>query len=121
MWNMSFPTLIDFALKAGVPSALGVFIVWYLLHKFIPSQQALFRSEMEASRAAFRDALASEQKTHSDLMGRVVDTVTSEGQQTRASIDRLNETTLHLTEVVYQMSGKVIALDRTGNTTVNGR
>jgi len=118
---MSFSTFVDFALKAGVPSALGVFIVWYLLHKFIPSQQALFRSEMEASRDVFRDALASEQKTHSELMGRVVDTVTSEGQQTRASIDRLNTTTQNLTEVVYQMSGKVIALDRTSSSSVNGR
>ena len=118
---MSFSTLVDFALKAGVPSALGVFIVWYLLSKFIPSQQALFRSEMEATRATFRDALTSEQKTHSELMNRVVDAVTHEGEQTRASIDRLNTTTQNLTEVVFQMSGKVIALDRTGHTTVNGR
>ena len=118
---MSFSTLVDFALKAGVPSALGVFIVWYLLSKFIPSQQALFRSEMEATRTTFRDALTSEQKTHSELMNRVVDAVTNEGEQTRASIDRLNTTTQNLTEVVYQMSGKVIALDRTGHTTVTGR
>ena len=118
---MDFSTLADFALKAGVPSALGVFIVWYLLSRFIPSQQALFRSEMEASRTSFRDALASEQKAHSEMMNRVVDVVTNEGQQTRASIDRLNTTTQNLTEVVYQMSGKVIALDRTGHATVNGR
>ena len=54
-------------------------------------------------------------------MNRVVDAVTNEGEQTRASIDRLNTTTQNLTEVVFQMSGKVIALDRTGHTTVNGR
>jgi hypothetical protein len=52
-------------------------------------------------------------------MNRVVDAVTHEGEQTRASIDRLNVTTQNLTEVVYQMSGKVIALDRTS--VVNGR
>ena len=108
---MSFAAFVDFALKAGIPSALGVFIVWYLVKSFIPAQQALFRLEMESSRQAFRDALASEQKTHSELMSRVVDTVTSEAQQTRASIDRLNATTQNLTEVVYKMSGKVSVLD----------
>ena len=107
---MEFATLADFALKAGVPSALGVFIVWYLLSKFIPSQQTLFRGEMEASRQAFRDALSSEQRVHSEMMGRIVDTVSDEARQTRSAIDRLNTTTQHLTEVVHQMSGKVTAI-----------
>lgn len=109
---MDFSTLADFALKAGVPSALGVFIVWYLLSRFIPSQQTLFRGELEASRAAFRDALESEQKVHSEMMGRIVDTVSDEAQQTRASIDRLNATTQNLTEVVYKMSGKVSVIQQ---------
>ena len=104
---MDFATLADFALKAGVPSALGVFIVWYLLSRFIPSQQALFRSELEASRNTFKDALASEQKVHSEMLTRIVDTVSDEAQQTRASLDRLNTTTQNLTEVVHKMSGKV--------------
>ena len=111
---MDFSTLADFALKAGVPSALGVFIVWYLLHSFIPAQQAMFRSELDASRTAFRDALASEQKVHSEMMGRIVDTVSNEAEQTRASIDRLNATTQNLTEVVYKMSGKVSVLNGDG-------
>lgn len=107
---MSFATFVDFALKAGVPSALGVFIVWYLLNKFIPAQQAMFRAEMESTRQTFRDALTSEQRAHGDLMDQMMSTVRDESRQTRSSLDRLNTTAQTLAEVVHKMSGVVGSL-----------
>ena len=95
---------LDFIVKAGVPAGLGVFIVMHLLRVVIPGQQRLFK-----------DALESEQRTHSTMMGHLTTTLQTEGQQTRAAIDRLNTTSMKLTEVVYQMSGVVSTLPSDGD------
>ena len=99
---------LDFFVKAGVPAGLGVFIVMHLLRVVIPGQQKLFK-----------DALESEQRTHSALMGQVTTALQTEGQQTRAAIDRLNITSMKLTEVVYQMSGVVSTLPTESDVTNN--
>ena len=100
---------LDFIVKAGVPAGLGVFIVMHLLRVVIPGQQRLFK-----------DALDSEQRTHSALMGQITTTLQTEGQQTRAAIDRLNTTSMKLTEVVYQMSGVVSTLPTDGDGSSKG-
>lgn len=100
---------LDFFVKAGVPAGLGVFIVTHLLKTVIPEQQKVFR-----------EALESEQRTHSLLMTQVTTALQTEGQQTRAAIDRLNTTSMKLTEVVYKMSGVVSTLPTDGDGSSNG-
>jgi predicted nuclease with TOPRIM domain len=90
---------LDFFVKAGVPAGLGVFVVTHLLRSVIPEQQKVFK-----------EALESEQRTHAMLMNQLTTTLQNEGQQTRAAIDRLNGTSMKLTEVVYKMSGVVSTL-----------
>ena len=100
---------LDFFVKAGVPAGLGVFIVMHLLRVVIPGQQKLFK-----------DALESEQRTHTLLMNQVTTALQTEGQQTRDAIDRLNTTSMKLTEVVYKMSGVVSTLPTDGDGSSNG-
>ena len=97
---------LDFILKAGIPAGLGVYVVMHLLKVVIPEQQKVFK-----------DALESEQRTHAMLMNQVTAALQSEGQQTRAAIDRLNGTSMKLTEVVYKMSGVVSTLPTDGDGT----
>jgi hypothetical protein len=95
---------LDFFLKAGIPTGLGVYIVMHLLKVTIPAQQKVFK-----------EALESEQRTHAILMNQVTTTLQNEGQQTRAAIERLNATSMKLTEVVYKMSGVVSTLPADGD------
>ena len=104
------PLMLDLLLKAGIPAGLGVFVVVYLIRVLIPGQQRMFTSEMEASRKTFEKALENEQNTHSLMMTTLTATLIAEGAQTRAAIDRLNQTSLRLTEVVHKMSGVVSTL-----------
>ena len=97
---------LDFFVKVGVPTGLGAYIVTHLLKVTIPEQQKVFR-----------EALESEQRTHAMLMNQVTAALQSEGQQTRAAIDRLNGTSMKLTEVVYKMSGVVSTLPPDGDGT----
>ena len=101
---------LDFLLKAGVPAGLGVVIVMYLLRVIIPAQQRAFANEMAESRKLFRESLENEQRTHMALMGTLTEAMKSEGKQTRAAIDRLNDTSMKLNEVVFKMYGSVTAL-----------
>lgn len=95
---------LDFFVKVGVPTGLGAYVVMHLLKVTIPEQQKVFR-----------EALESEQRTHAMLMTQVTTTLQNEGQQTRAAIERLNTTSLKLTEVVYKMSGVVSTLPVDGD------
>lgn len=100
---------LDFFVKVGIPTGLGVYIVMHLLKVTIPAQQKVFK-----------DALESEQRTHAALMNQVTAALQSEGQQTRAAIERLNTTSMKLTEVVYKMSGVVSTLPTDGESRRTG-
>lgn len=70
---MDWPAFADFAIKAGVPTALGCVIVWYLLWKHIPQLVSTHKSFMddlyklnEAQRKECKssiEAMASEHRT----------------------------------------------------------
>jgi hypothetical protein len=105
--DTALPLYLDFFLKAGVPAGLGVFIVMYLLRVIIPAQQKAFTNEMAESRKLFRDVMESEQRSHTALIGTLTEAMKAEGKQTRGSIDRLNDTSMKLHEVVFKMYGSV--------------
>lgn len=102
---MSTPVLFDFLIRTGIPAGLGVVVVMYLLRSIIPEMQKTFREEMAASRKTFEDSLRAEQSTHHVLMKQVTDTLQSEGAQTRATLQSLDQTTKQLSQSVYKLYG----------------
>jgi hypothetical protein len=102
---MSEAVLLDFLVRTGIPAGLGVVVVMYLLRSIIPEMQKTFREEMAASRKTFEDSLRAEQSTHHVLMKQVTDTLQSEGAQTRATLQSLDQTTKQLSQSVYKLYG----------------
>jgi len=97
--------MLDFLVRTGIPAGLGVFIVSYLLRVIIPDMQRTFREEMQATRKTFEDALKSEQLTHQSMMAQVTQTLQTEGQQTRATLAKLDRTASELQATVYKLYG----------------
>ena len=95
----------DFIIRTGVPAGLGVIVVLYLLKVIIPEMQKTFREEMAATRATFENTLKSEQSLHQAMMQQVTQTIQSEGQQTRAALTSLDNTTKQLSQTVYKLYG----------------
>ena len=95
----------DFLIRTGIPAGLGVVVVMYLLRSIIPEMQKTFREEMAASRKTFEDTIKAEQETHKALMAQVTQTIQSEGQQTRATLQNLDNTTKQLSQTVYKLYG----------------
>jgi len=102
---MSDAALLDFMVRTGIPAGLGVVVVMYLLRFIIPEMQKTFREEMAASRKTFEDTIRAEQETHKHLMAQVTQTIQSEGQQTRAALTNLDNTTKQLSQTVYKLYG----------------
>jgi hypothetical protein len=102
---MSDAVMLDFLVRTGIPAGLGVVIVLYLLRVIIPDMQRTFRDEMAATRKTFEDALKAEQQTHQNLMAQVTQTFQSEGQQTRATLSKLDRTASDLQASVYKLYG----------------
>jgi regulator of protease activity HflC (stomatin/prohibitin superfamily) len=95
----------DFLIRTGIPAGLGVVVVMYLLRSIIPEMQKTFREEMAASRKTFEDTIKAEQETHKALMAQVTQTIQSEGQQTRTTLQNLDNTTKQLSQTVYKLYG----------------
>lgn len=97
--------MLDFIIRTGVPAGLGVVVVLYLLKVIIPEQQKTFREELAATRKTFEDALRTEQQLHQAMMNQVTQTIQSEGQQTRAALSALDNSTKTLSQTVYKLYG----------------
>ncbi len=65
------PDVLNFIIQAGLPAGLGVIVVYYLLQHQLPRGQAHYSESLKPQRVTFREALLSEQKTHSDLMKQI--------------------------------------------------
>lgn len=102
---MTTEVALDFIVRTGVPAGLGVVVVMYLLKTIIPEMQRTFREEMAASRKTFEDALKAEQTTHQALMQQVTQAIQSEAQQTRVTLQNLDNTTRQLSQTVYKLYG----------------
>lgn len=102
---MTMEVALDFIVRTGVPAGLGVVVVMYLLKTIIPEMQKTFREEMAASRKTFEDTIKAEQETHKTLMAQVTQTIQSEGQQTRTTLQNLDNTTKQLSQTVYKLYG----------------
>jgi len=102
---MSEAVLLDFIVRTGIPAALGVVVVLYLLKVIIPEQQKTFREELAATRKTFEDALRTEQQLHQAMMAQVTQTIQNEGQQTRAALASLDNSTKALSQTVYKLYG----------------
>lgn len=102
---MSDAAMLDFIVRTGIPAGLGVVVVMYLLKTLIPEMQRTFREELAATRKTFEDSLKAEQQLHTSLMAQVTQTIQNEGEQTRATLTNLDNTTKKLSEAVYKLYG----------------
>lgn len=124
-----FSELGDLALKAGVPTALGCVIVWYLLWKHIPSLLRTFEksmSDMAKINAQQRDECARASKIQSDVMQASIEVLrrqmetdadaaqkqrSEEGVRNRDALAALTTQTQHLAEAVNRMRGSHDIID----------
>ena len=102
---MSEAEMLDFIVRTGIPAGLGVVVVMYLLKSLIPEMQRTFREELAATRKTFEESLRSEQQLHTSLMSQMTQTLQHEGEQTRAALQNLDNTTKKLSEAVYKLYG----------------
>ena len=102
---MTEAQLLDFIVRTGIPAGLGVVVVMYLLRSIIPEMQRTFREEMASTRKTFEDTIKAEQETHKALMSQMSQAIQSEGQQTRVTLQNLDNTTKQLSQTVYKLYG----------------
>jgi DNA anti-recombination protein RmuC len=113
--------MLDFLVRTGIPAGLGVVVVIYLLRSIIPEMQKTFRDEMAATRKTFEDSLRAEQATHQTLMKQVTDTLSSEGAQTRATLQSLDQSTRQLSQNVYKLYGHSMTAFETNSVPPDGK
>lgn len=108
--------MLQFLIQVGLPSGLGVFVVYYLLQVHLPREQAMYAETLKAQQKTFRDVIASEQTVHSELMHQLTEqhtdsitqlreTFVDEHTRTRASLDRLTQQTERLSESIFRLQG----------------
>ena len=100
---MTTALILDFIVRTGVPTGLGVFVVMYLLKVIIPQQQELFK-----------ETIKSEQETHKAMMDKIAKTLESESSQTRATLASLDQTIRSHTEAVYKLYGHSMTVYENG-------
>jgi len=118
-------SLADLAAKAGIPTALGCAIVWYLLWHHIPKLTSTFEAAiagMTTVNAAQRDeckqAIAAQQQASDKLVELLSKQIASEAEesrrhraeeaaQTRAALADLAVQTRKLGAAVHRMSGRL--------------
>ena len=108
--------ILQFLVQVGIPSGLGVFVVYYLLQVHLPREQKMYVSTLKSQQDTFREAITTEQKTHSELMTQLTEQHTDslvqlreafvdEHSRTRTALDRLSNQTERLTEAIFRLQG----------------
>lgn len=129
--------ILDWIVQAGIPAALGVIIVFYLLRYHIPRLETTFSETMKAQMTAsqesnkgFQEAMkqqATECKEmvtsvtsdHKTALEGLTETIREqgkaaaeqrklEGERTRATLHDLSQCSEKLTEAVFKLYGKEI-------------
>lgn len=126
---MDWASVADWAVKTGVPSALGVVIVYYLLAKLIPKMVDTYERTLATQQASFERAIstlqAQNEQQRQECAGALRDLhemIRAEGvanrqhraeeeTKTREALEHLTQRTHELGRAVFEMHGGALPED----------
>ena len=106
--------LINLVLQVGVPAAIGLFCVVYLIKVIIPKQMdtidrqaEIFKGALEKQQETFDTALKHEQQVHREMLSIITDTIREQSQYTRDTLNELDRSMKDMTKALYKLYGAI--------------